>query len=137
MKAWWLALVLVGCASNNKEDIDATGTVAAQMTWGGGNCQKSGKEAFTIFLGRNAYGSYDITHTSTISDINGNVTCGPEYCEIQFWQQWTGMNYEYMTLEGVLTLDGDTMQITGNGKYSVSGSGTSCEQMVTYAGALQ
>jgi hypothetical protein len=42
-----------------------------------------------------------------------------------------------MTLEGVLTLDGDTMQITGNGKYSVSGSATSCEQMVTYAGALQ
>ena len=39
---WLLALVLVGCATNDKPDIDPTGTVSTTLTWGGGNCAKTG-----------------------------------------------------------------------------------------------
>ena len=38
MKSWLLAVVLVGCATNVNEEIDASGTVSTTLTWGGGNC---------------------------------------------------------------------------------------------------
>lgn len=139
MNRWWLALVVVaGCATENKPDIDATGTVQTQLTYGGGNCAKSGSEPFVMYLAKDAYGGYDMTTSAVGQDINGNVTCGPVYCEIQFWKTWNNNNSDSLTLEGLLTLDGNNMSITGSGKYSVYGGFTgSCEQVVTYAGALQ
>ena len=141
MKTWWLAALLVGfaaCASNDKPDIDATGTIAGQMTWGGGNCQKTGSEAFTIYLAKNtATNSYTITTNTVDAQIGGDVLCGPEYCQIMFFKQWTGANQESLSLDGTLTLDGDTNAITGNGKYDSFDLNGSCEQQVTYAGTLQ
>ncbi len=139
MNRWWLALVVVaGCAAEDKPDIDATGTVQTQLTYGGGNCAKSGTEPFVMYLAKNGYGSYDMTTSAVGQDINGNVVCGSVYCEIQFWKTWNNNNNDSLTLEGTLTLDGNDMSITGSGKYSVYGGFVgSCEQVVTFAGALQ
>jgi hypothetical protein len=140
MKNWWLALVVVaGCAAENKPDLDATGTVQAQMTYGGGNCAKTGSEPFVMFLAKqDQYGSYTITQSAVGQEIGGNVVCGSVYCEIMFFKSWDNNNYDSFHVDGTLTLDGNDMSITGNGTYSVFGSATgSCEQVVTYAGTLQ
>jgi hypothetical protein len=139
MKNGWLALVVIaGCATNSGPELDATGTVQTQLTYGGGNCAKTGSEPFVMFLAKNAYGSYDMTQTAVGQDINGNVVCGSVYCEIMFWKSWQNNNNDSMNLEGTLTLDGNDMSIKGSGKYSLFGGLTgSCEQVVTYKGALQ
>lgn len=138
MKTWWFAAaLLVGCASEDKPDIDATGTVAGQMMWGGGNCQKSGSEAFMIFIAKIDSYNYNITTNTVGASIGGNVVCGPEYCQIQFFKQWSGANQESLSLDGTLTLDGDTNAITGNGKYNSFDAAGSCEQQVTYTATLQ
>ncbi|HEX5059611.1 MAG TPA: hypothetical protein VFV99_09640 [Kofleriaceae bacterium] len=138
MKTWWLAAVLlVGCASNDKPDIDATGTVTGQMTWGGGNCQKSGSEPFTIFIAKIDSFNYNITTNTVGASIGGSVVCGPEYCQIMYFKQWSGANQESLSLDGTLTLDGDTNAITGNGKYDSFDAVGSCEQQVTYTATLQ
>lgn len=138
MKTWWFALVLAGCvADSDKPDLDASGTVQAQMTYGGGNCAKSGSEAFTIYLAKNGYGSYDITQGAIGQSIGGNVVCGPVYCRIDFFKSWQNNDNDSLHLDGTLTLDGNDMSIKGNGKYSVFGLGTDCEQTVMYQGALR
>jgi hypothetical protein len=139
MKTWWLAaLALAGCASEDKPDIDASGTVSTQMTYGGGNCQKSGNEAFTIYLARNAaYNSYDITQPSPDATVGGDVVCGPVYCQIMIFKQWTDVDYVSYDIQATLTLDGNTNAITGNGTYKAFGSAINCEQQVTFAGSLQ
>jgi hypothetical protein len=79
-----------------------------------------------------------MTQTAVGQDINGNVICGSVYCEIQFWKTWQNNNNDSLTLEGTLTLDGNDMSIKGSGTYSVfGGSVGSCDQVVTFAGALQ
>jgi hypothetical protein len=128
--------VLAGCATN-KGDIDATGTVSTQLTWGGGNCAKSGSEAFTIFLVKNGYGSYDMTTSAIGQDITGSVICGPEYCEIRFHKSWFNNANDLLSLDGTLTLKGEDMTITGTGKYEVFGAGADCEQVATFKGSLQ
>jgi hypothetical protein len=138
MKNWWIAaVVLAGCAGEPKEDLDATGTVQTTLTYGGGNCAKSGTEPFVIFLAKQDSWNYTITQSAVGQSINGNVVCGSVYCEIDFFKTWQNNNQDSLSLDGNLTLDGNDMSIKGNGKYSVFGSGTSCEQVVTYAGVLQ
>jgi hypothetical protein len=139
MKRVCLALVvLVGCVSSNDQpDLDPTGTISTQMTWGGGSCRKTGTVPFMLHLAKNAYGSYDMTQNMPGAFVGGNVRCGSASCEIDFFIQWQGENYESYQQDGLLMLDGDTMQVTGNGKYSMSNPGTSCEQLIGYAGTLQ
>ena len=125
--------MVVGCATNDKPDIDPTGTVFTTLTWGGGNCAKTGTEPFKIFIARSA-SSYEMTTDAVGQTIHGNVFCGPEYCEIQFFKSWENNNNDLLHLDGTLTLDGDTNEITGTGKYDVLGD---CEQVVSFKGALQ
>jgi hypothetical protein len=137
MKNWWIAaVVLAGCASEPKENLDATGTVQTTMTYGGGNCAKSGAEPFVMFLAKQDQWNYTITQSAVGQSINGNVVCGSVYCEIDFFKSWENNNNDSLHLDGNLTLDGNDMSIKGNGKYSVFGT-TSCEQVVTYSGVLQ
>ena len=134
-KTWWLALVVcVGCATEDRADIDASGTVATTMMWGGGNCAKSGSEPFTMFLARTSYGSYDMTTSAVGQSISGNVNCGGYYCEIQFFKNWENNTNDLLSLDATLTLEGETNKITGNGTYKSLGD---CEQQVTFSGALQ
>jgi hypothetical protein len=138
MKNWWLALVtLAGCARDPGPEIDATGTVQTQLTYGGGNCAKTGSEPFVMFLAKQDAWNYTITQSAVGQSIGGNVVCGSVYCEIDFFKTWDNNNYDSFHLDGTLTLDGNDMSITGTGKYSVFGSSGSCEQVVTYKGALQ
>ncbi|HEY5925910.1 MAG TPA: hypothetical protein VIV11_29685 [Kofleriaceae bacterium] len=137
MKNWWLALVaLAGCVSTESE-LDATGTFSTQLTYGGGNCFKTGSEQFTIFVAKNGYGGYDMTQSAVGQTINGNVFCGSDSCDVMFFKSWQNNNDESLHLDGTLVLDGDTNQITGNGKYSVFGLGVDCDQTVTFAGTRQ
>ena len=134
-KAWWLAVAIcAGCATNDKADIDATGTVSTTLTWGGGNCAKTGAEPFTMFLAKNAYGSYDMTTNAVGQNINGTVVCGGYYCEIHFSKDWQNNNNDLLSLDGTLTLEGETNKITGSGTYKDLGN---CDQQATFAGALQ
>jgi hypothetical protein len=139
MKNWWLVVALAGCvSSSDKPDLDATGTVQTTMTYGGGNCAKSGSEPFVMYLAKQDQWNYTITQSAVGQSINGNVVCGSVYCEIDFFKTWDNNNYDSFHLDGNLTLDGNDMSIKGNGKYSVfGGSSGSCEQVVTYAGTLK
>ena len=137
MKTWWLAAVLLsGCVSAESE-LDASGTFATQLTYGGGNCFKTGSEPFTIFVTKNGYGGYDMTQSAIGQNINGNVWCGSDSCDVMFYKSWQNNNNESLNLDGTLVLDGDTNKITGTGKYSMFGIGTDCDQTVTFAGARQ
>src|SRR5262245_61657924 len=100
-KARWLAVVIcAGCATNDKPDIDATGTVSLMMTYGGGNCAKTGKEPFMMFLAkRGEFEGYDITQTAVGQNINGNVVCGSEYCSIDFFKTWTNNSNDSFSLD--------------------------------------
>ena len=139
MKRVCLALVVVaGCAStNNGPDLDPTGTISAQMTWGGGSCRKSGATPFMLHLAKNTYGSYHMTQNMPGAYVGGNVACDSASCQIDFFIHWSGESYEMFQQDGLLVLDGETMQISGDGKYTMSNTTTNCEQLVAYAGALQ
>jgi hypothetical protein len=134
-KTWWLAVAIcAGCATNDKPDIDATGTVNASLTYGGGNCAKTGSEPFKLHLQKNGYASYDITQDAVGQHISGDVVCGGYYCEIHFFKDWQNNNNDLLSLDGTLTLEGETNKISGNGTYKALGD---CEQQVTFAGALE
>jgi hypothetical protein len=139
MKRVCLALVvLVGCASTNEgPDLDPTGTAAMQMTWGGGSCRKTGTMPFMLHLAKNTYGSYDMTQNMPGAYVGGNVACDSASCEIDFFVHWSGESYETFQQDGLLTFVGDTMQISGNGKFSMSNTTTNCEQLIAYSGTLQ
>jgi len=135
MKRTLFLVALVGCMSD-KPDIDATGTVQSTLTWGGGNCRKTGTQGYTVSIINNGYGSYDMATTQAGAHINGYVDCGPEYCRItinQSWEEQLGDQYNFYTIDATLTLDSHD-KITGSGTYR---GDASCEQQMSFSGVLQ
>ena len=128
-----MALGASGCLfEDDKPDIDPTGTVQSTLTYGGGNCQKSGSEPFVVSIGEDAFG-YQLTQSKPDVSISGFVNCGPEYCRINVNQHGSGIGAPTLDIE--LTVD-RARTVTGTGSCSVFGSGTNCDQTVTVSGNL-
>ncbi|HEY5949749.1 MAG TPA: hypothetical protein VIV40_29845 [Kofleriaceae bacterium] len=136
IKTWWFAAVmLVGCSGD--PDVDATGTVTLEMTYGAGTCQKTGSEPFTLHLAKTDAGSYEIMPSSVGETIGGDVACDAEACQIEVFKQWTDADFTSFEVHASLTLDGNDNSVTGTGTFSSVGTSTSCEQQLTFAGVLQ
>ena len=136
MKDWIVAVVVLsGCVSEDKPELDATGTVQAQLTWGAGNCLKSGTEGLLIQIAKGGFGEYTVTQTNPGVNMSGFVICGSYYCQIDFTRSWEGPSQESLRLTGTLTLD-DNDQVTGTAEYSAFGLSTSCEQTAKITGTL-
>jgi hypothetical protein len=137
MKCWWLAAAsLAACANDDKPDLDATGTLQVQLTYGSGTCQKTGSETLAIHVAKNELGTYDLAQDNPGRTLGRDVMCGPESCRIQLFENWTDADLVSYDVQGILTLGSDH-SVTGTGTYRAVGSTIDCEQALTFAGSLQ
>ncbi len=137
--SWLIAALLVGCAGLAPDDpplpLDATGTANLEMTRGDG-CPMTGTEPFAFTLAQNDVGGYDLTNAATGETLSGDVTCTPDACDIQLFDQYTDQDATTHLMMAMLTLDA-AHAITGTGMYSAVGTMLTCQQDLSFSGALE
>ncbi len=136
---WLFAALLVGCAGESPEEppppLDASGTANLQMTRGDG-CPMTGTEPFAFVLAKNDIGGYDLTKAGTDEALGGDVTCTPDACDIQVFDQYTDQDATTHIMMAMLSLDA-AHAITGSGMYSAVGTVLTCQQDLTFSGTLE
>lgn len=134
-----LAALLLGCAGEPPDDppppLDATGTANLQMTRADG-CPMTGTEPFAFMLAKNDVGGYDLTKADTGETLGGDVTCTPDSCAIQLFDQYTDQDTTTHIMMAMLALDA-AHAITGTGMYSAVGNVLTCQQDLTFSGTLE